>query len=325
LGADVSSLPKWIKQGQKYYDASGKETAPLTLLKSVGVNHIRLRIWNNPSDGHSGKAEVLAFAKEVKAAGMKLMIDFHYSDSWADPGKQTKPAAWSSHTIDTLVKDVHDYTLDICNSLKSQGTAPDSVQIGNEINVGMLWNDGKVTNNNFAPLGKLLNAGYEAMRSCDSSTKVVIHVADADSDANARWFFDGIKSQNVSYDIIGLSYYCFWHGTTSNLQSVISDLKSRYGKPVWVVETAFTTTADGSNASSEKCTGFDSTPAGQTKNGKTLRLTPKVVARLVFSIGNQLGSERGLYSQPLVISIQHLNGPLKHNIHAITYYLTNLY
>ena len=121
------------------------------------------------------------------------MVDFHYSDTWADPGKQYKPAAWASHGIQQLQTDVYNYTYDVCTSLKAQGTTPDSVQIGNEINVGMLWNDGKVVNNNFTNLSLLLKAGYNATKACNSGTQVIIHTANADSNDHARWFYDGIR------------------------------------------------------------------------------------------------------------------------------------
>ena len=128
-------------------------------------------------------------------------------------------------TIGQLQSDVASFTLDICNSLKAQGTTPDSVQIGNEINVGMLWPKGQVVSSNFAPLASLLKQGYNATKACNSSTQVWIHTADADSDANARWFYDGIAAKGVQWDITGLSYYCFWHGSLSNLSSVITDVK----------------------------------------------------------------------------------------------------
>ena len=171
------------------------------------------------------------------------MVDFHYSDTWADPGKQYKPAAWASHGISQLQTDVYNYTYDVCTALKAQGTTPDSVQIGNEINVGMLWNDGKVVNNNFTNLSLLLKAGYNATKACNSATQVIIHTADADSDAHARWFYDGIKAKGVSWDITGLSYYCMWHGTLANLYNVITDVRTRYGKPVVIAETAYPFTA----------------------------------------------------------------------------------
>ncbi len=272
LGADVSSVQRSLDLGAKYFNASGTQQDPLDILKGVGVNYIRLRIWNNPPSGYNNKAKVLAYARTVKAKGLKLMIDFHYSDTWADPGKQFKPAAWSSHTISQLQTDVSNYTSDICNSLKAQGTAPDSVQIGNEINVGMLWNDGKVINNDFTNLSLLLKAGYNATKGCNSGTQVIIHTADADSDAHARWFYDGIKAKGVNWDITGLSYYCFWHGSMSNMTSVVADVKSRYGKPVVIAETAYPFTAANADSQpnavtgSAPCSGYSATWSGQASN-----------------------------------------------------------
>src|SRR5215470_1869829 len=280
-GADVSSVQRTLDLGGKYFDASGAARDPLDILKSIGVNYVRLRVWNNPASGYNNKAKVLAYAKVVKAKGLSLMIDFHYSDTWADPGKQFKPAAWASHGISQLQTDVANFTSDICNSLKAQGTTPDSVQIGNEINVGMLWNDGKVVNNNFTNLGLLLKAGYNAIKACNSATKVIIHTADADSDANARWFYDGITAQGVTWDITGLSYYCFWHGSLSNLSSVITDVRTRYGKPVVIAETAYPFTAANADAesnsisSSQPCSGFPATWAGQASEFTAVQNTAR--------------------------------------------------
>ena len=280
-GADVSSVQRTLDLGGKYFDASGAARDPLDILKSIGVNYVRLRVWNNPVSGYNNKAKVLAYAKIVKAKGLSLLIDFHYSDTWADPGKQFKPAAWASHGISQLQTDVASFTSDICNSLKAQGTTPDSVQIGNEINVGMLWNDGKVVNNNFTNLGLLLKAGYNAIKACNPSTKVIIHTADADSDANARWFYDGITAQGVNWDITGLSYYCFWHGSLSNLSSVITDVRTRYGKPVVIAETAYPFTAANADSeansvsSSQPCSGFPATWNGQASEFTAVQNTAR--------------------------------------------------
>jgi len=272
LGADVSSVQRSLDLGAKYFNASGAQQDPLDILEGVGLNYVRLRVWVNPVSGYNNKAKVLAYAKTVKSKGLKLLIDFHYSDTWADPGKQFKPAAWSSHGISQLQTDVYNHTFDVCSSLKAQGTTPDSVQIGNEINVGMLWNDGKVINNDFTNLSLLLKQGYNAVKACNSGTQVIIHTADADSDAHARWFYDGIKAKGVTWDETGLSYYCFWHGTLANMTSVVSDVRSRYGKPVVIVETAYPFTA--ANADSEPnsvsgsapCSGYSATWAGQASN-----------------------------------------------------------
>jgi len=271
LGADVSTVQRALDLGASYYDAAGAKKDPLDILKGVGVNYVRLRIWNNPASGYNNKTKVLSYAKTVKGKGLKLLVDFHYSDTWADPTHQSKPAAWSGHNISQLQTDVYNFTYDICNSLKSQGTTPDAVQIGNEINTGMLWSEGQVTNNNFANLASLLKSGYNAIKACNSGTQVFIHTADADSDSNARWFYDGIKAQGVSWDVTALSYYCFWHGTLSNMTSVVSDMKSRYGKPVVIVETAYpftTSNADSTTnvVSGAPCSGYAATWAGQASN-----------------------------------------------------------
>jgi arabinogalactan endo-1,4-beta-galactosidase len=281
LGADVSSLQRSLDLGAKYYNAAGTAADPLDILKSKGVNYIRLRVWNNPASGYNTKAKLLTEAKTAKAKGFKLLVDFHYSDTWADPGKQYPPAAWSSHTLAQMQTDVYNYTYDVCTSLKAQGTTPDSVQIGNEINVGMLWPNGKVVSNNFAPVASLLKQGYNATKACNSGTQVMIHTADADSDANARWFYDGIKAQGVSWDVTALSYYCMWHGTLSNLSSVISDVKSRYGKPVVIAETAYPFT--GANADSTAnsvggtapCSGYSASWAGQASEFTAVQNTAR--------------------------------------------------
>ena len=267
LGADVSSVQRALDLGAKYYDASGTARDPLDILTSLGVNYIRLRIWNNPASGYNNEAKVLAYARTVKAKGLKLMIDFHYSDTWADPGKQYKPAAWAGDGIAALPADVYNYTYGVCTALKNEGATPDSIQVGNEINVGMLWNDGKVINNSFTNLALLLKSGYNAVKACNSGTKVIIHTADADSDANARWFYDGIKAQGVNWDITALSYYCMWHGTLANLYNVIGDVKSRYGKDVIIAETAYPFTS--ANADSTANT----VGSGCTENGTSIPLT----------------------------------------------------
>jgi arabinogalactan endo-1,4-beta-galactosidase len=272
LGADVSSVQRSLDLGASYYDPSGAKKDPLDILKAAGVNYIRLRIWNNPASGYNNESKVLAYAKTVKSKGLKLLVDFHYSDTWADPGDQNKPAAWSGHNISQLQTDVYNYTYGVCNSLKAQGTTPDAVQIGNEINSGMLFSDGQVVNNSFTNLSLLLKQGYNAIKACNSGTQVFIHTADANSDTNARWFYDGIKGQGVSWDVTALSYYCFWHGSMSNMTSVVSDMKSRYGKPVVVVETAYPFTSANADSTanqvsgSSPCSGYAATWQGQASN-----------------------------------------------------------
>jgi arabinogalactan endo-1,4-beta-galactosidase len=281
LGADVSSLQRSVDLGAKYYNAAGTAADALDIIKSAGANYARLRVWNNPASGYNTKAKVLTEAKLLKAKGYKLLIDFHYSDTWADPGKQYPPAAWASHSLAQLQTDVYNYTYDVCNSLKAQGTTPDTVQIGNEINVGLLWPKGQVVSNNFAPLASLLKQGYAATKTCNSGTQVMIHTADADSDANARWFYDGIKAQGVTWDLTGLSYYCFWHGTLANLYNVITDVRARYGKPVVIAETAYPfTTADADSETNSytgatPCDGNAASWAGQATEFQYIQNTAR--------------------------------------------------
>ncbi|PWK36117.1 arabinogalactan endo-1,4-beta-galactosidase [Actinoplanes xinjiangensis] len=276
-GADVSTGQRASDVGARYTDADGTPGDPLDILKNAGVNYVRLRIWNNPRSGYNNKDKVLQYARTVKAKGLRLMVDFHYSDTWADPGKQYKPATWAGHGISQLQTDVYNHTYDVCNSLKAQGTVPDSVQIGNEINTGMLWDDGRVVNGNYTNLGLLLRAGYNATKACNSGTQVVIHTANVES--GARSFYDGIRAQGVQWDITGLSYYCAWHGSLSNLATVVSDMRSRFGKPVIIAETAYpytTANADSTrNVVSTECSGYPATPAGQQANFAAVQNTAR--------------------------------------------------
>ena len=168
-GADVSSLQRALDQGQLYYNASGVQQHPLDILQSVGVNYIRLRVWVNPVSGYNNMSKVVAFAPQVKSRGMKLLIDLHYSDSWADPGKQWPPAAWSGHSLTQLRTDVYNHTLSICNALKNAGATPDMIQVGNEITPGMLWENGRISNNNFVNVSTLIKEGYNAVKACNAS------------------------------------------------------------------------------------------------------------------------------------------------------------
>lgn len=267
-GADISSLAKSEALGGVYRTSSGTAGDAVTLLGNAGMNYARLKVWVDPADGYNDKARVLAMAKRVKAAGMKLLVDFHYSDAWADPGKQTKPAAWSGHTYGQLKTDVYNHTYDVLNALKAQGTTADMVQVGNEINGGMLWSEGST--DNWAQLAGLLNSGYSAVKAVSSATKVALHLANAGDDSTVRWWFDNARAYGVNYDVIGLSYYGYWHGSLAAAQTTLDDVVSRYGKPVYVAETAypFTLAQDDSlenqiDTTGELVTGYPATQAGQ--------------------------------------------------------------
>lgn len=242
-GADISWLPQMEATGYKFYDSDGAEKDCLQILKDRGMNTIRLRVFVNPSDhkinGHCSKEETVAMALRAQSLGMRIMIDFHYSDSWADPGKQTKPLAWTNHTFTELLDDVYNHTFEVLNALKTAGVTPEWVQIGNEIPGGMLWPEGSTSN--WGQLAQLLNKGYDATKIIDPSIKVIVHVDRGNDNARFISFFDNATANDVKYDVIGLSYYPYWlnsdyTATIADLQYNLNDMVSRYGKEVMVVE-----------------------------------------------------------------------------------------
>lgn len=239
-GVDISTLTAIEDQNGRYLDSNGVERDLLDILKDRGVNYVRLRLWNDPqnSNGYNDKQDVLRMAKRVKAKGLKLLVDFHYSDDWAHPGQQVRPEAWNNLTFDELVTAVHDYTYEVISELKAQGATPDMVQIGNEINSGVLTGNGGTVN--FAEQIALLNSGSAAARQAagNEPLKVMIHLAEGGKNGTFRYFFDGIHNQ-VDYDVIGLSYYPFWHGTLDAVKSNMDDLATRYGKEVVIAETSY--------------------------------------------------------------------------------------
>ncbi|HNU14022.1 MAG TPA: beta-galactosidase GalA, partial [Chitinophagaceae bacterium] len=241
LGADISFLPELEARGMKFSD-NGIEKDAIQILKDHGFNYVRLRIFNDPArdSGYSpGKgfcdlSNTLKMAKRVKAAGMKLLLDFHYSDYWADPGKQYKPAAWRKYSFEELKKAVYDYTKDVMQQLKDQGTTPDMVQVGNEINHGIVWPEGNVSN--FDGLAQLINAGTTAVKSVDPAIVMMLHVALGGQNDESVFFIDNMVARGVHFDVIGESYYPKWHGTLEDLETNLDDLARRYNRDVIVVE-----------------------------------------------------------------------------------------
>lgn len=237
-GADISWITEQEAANVKFYNSAGVQKDIFTILKEQGINTIRLRVWVNPSDGWCNKADVLAKALRAKAAGMRIMIDFHYADSWADPGKQPTPAAWVNHDINALKTDVYNHTVDVLSTLKSNGIIPEWVQVGNETNNGMLWPLGKASDSmtNFAGL---VQSGYSAVKSIDSNIKVMVHISNGYDNSLFRWIFDGLKANNTPYDVIGMSLYPSannWQTYDTQTLANMNDMVSRYGKEVMVVE-----------------------------------------------------------------------------------------
>ena len=240
LGADISFLPSFEDAGRKFSD-NGVQKDVFAILKDHGFNYIRLRIFNNPSadSGYSKKgycdlANTEKMAQRTKAAGMGFLLDFHYSDNWADPGKQHKPRAWKSASFEQLQDSLQAFTRNTLLALKKQGTLPDMVQVGNEINHGMLWPDGGTKH--LDTLAAFLKAGIAGVRSVDKSIKVIIHIACGGENAESRYFLDNMIKRGVKFDIIGESYYPRWHGPIDSLKNNLTDLTARYKQDVLVVE-----------------------------------------------------------------------------------------
>lgn len=242
LGADISFLPELEARGIKFFDNNGTPGDAIQIMKEHGFNYIRLRIFNapanskgySPNKGFCDLEHTKQMAKRIKAAGMNFLLDFHYSDYWADPQQQNKPAAWEGQDFATLKKSLYNYTVNVMQALKDQGTTPDMVQVGNEINHGMVWREGAI--NNLDSLSQLLYQGIKGVKAVSPSTIIMLHVALGGQSAESQFFFDNMAKRNVPFDVIGLSYYPKWHGTPTDLKNNMADLAKRYNKQVMVAE-----------------------------------------------------------------------------------------
>lgn len=238
-GADIGWLKQMENEGYKFYNDNGEEEDCLNILKNHGINSIRLRVWVNPKDGYCSKDEVVEMAERANNMGFRLMINFHYSDYWADPEKQFKPKEWENHTFEELTDDVYNHTKEVLSALKEKGIYPEWVQVGNEIPNGMLWPEGKAEN--FHKLSQLLNSGYDAVKEVFSNSKVIIHLDQGDNRNRFIEFFDKHKANGGKYDVIGVSYYPYWVNknykeTIDNLMNNLNEYIERYGKEVMVCE-----------------------------------------------------------------------------------------
>lgn len=244
-GADVGWLPQMEATGYKFYNRQGRQEDLLQILKEDGINTIRLRTWVNPSSdrasGHNSKDETVAMAVRAQKMGMRVMINFHYSDSWADPQQQRKPAAWVGHDFPQLLKDVYSYTHEVMSALKQAGVTPEWVQVGNETPTGMIYPEGHT--DNWPQLAQLINQGYDAIKAVSPTSKVVLHLDRGNDSQRFRTWFDNAKANGARYDVIGMSYYPYWldgrpdyTASINDLAANMNDMAARYGKQVMVVE-----------------------------------------------------------------------------------------
>lgn len=237
-GADISWITEMESSGKKFYSANGVEKDPVLLMKELGMNAIRLRVWVNPNNEWNGLSDVIQKALRVRQAGLKLLLDFHYSDSWADPGKQTPPAAWASLNSSAMTDSVRAHTTRVLNALLLRGVSPDWVQIGNETNDGMLWPLGKASTQ-MANYASFFKAGYEAVKQVDANIKVMVHLSNGFDNNLFRWNLDGLRQNGASWDIIGLSLYPSvndWNTKVLQCRDNMLDLINRYQTPVMVCE-----------------------------------------------------------------------------------------
>ena len=250
-GADISFALQEEAIGQRY--SANSTVAPIEeILAASGANYVRLRVWVNPPPGYSDVAAALRLAARAKKAGLKLFLTLHYSDFWADSKRQEIPAAWQAHDLPTLAATVRDYTRDVLRDFARQGTPVDMVQIGNEVTHGMLWPVGQVyrdSGEDWSGFTNLLKAGIDGARAGNEPNhhlSIVIHTDRGADNDGARYFLDHILAAGItSFDAIGLSYYPFWQGPLSKLQSNLDDLATRYQKDLIVAETAYPWTLEG--------------------------------------------------------------------------------
>lgn len=300
-GMDISFLQQYEENGLKICDFDGEVVEPLKLLKKYGVNSIRLRLWVQPelvpeSGGYCSLSRTIEMAKRVKQKGFDFLLNLHYSDWWADPGKQNKPKAWESLRFEELEQTVYRYTKETLLAFKKANAMPDIVQIGNEIRSGLLFPDGELPD--YDHMVRLVNAGIRGAREAGKDKLLVmIHL-----DQGGRyfylkeWFSKAFAAGLSDFDVIGLSYYPFWHGTFNDLRETTLQLIKHYEKPILIVETAHAWRRSKNgfiDEAQERIAGFEASPKGQRK---VLDLVNNIMASLPEKMG------RGIYYwEPLCI------------------------
>lgn len=247
VGGDISLLDKIEQYGGKYYEG-GVEKDALEIFQNNGFNYGRVRLFHTPDlEGPvcNSLEYTLQLSKRIKQSGMKLLLNFHYSDTWADPGKQFIPEAWETLDFDTLKDSVYQYTLNVIRRFDQEGILPDMVQVGNEINHGMLWPEGQIYKEGQAAdwehFCELLKAGIKGVEDAvpGAEIQVMVHSASGGNRNTTEHFFGNISQHGVQFDIIGQSYYPWWHGSFQDMRENIEFMSSAYDQDIIYVETAY--------------------------------------------------------------------------------------
>lgn len=284
VGADLSFL-KQAEDGGKIFKDNGEPKPGLVIFKDHGYNWIRLRLFHTPTELPNNLEYTIALAQAAKKLGFHFLLDYHYSDTWADPGKQFTPKAWEGMAHAQLVKAVFEYTKQTIVAFRDASVLPDMVQIGNEIINGMIWPDGRLPGNwdNFADLVKAGIAGVEAGQGEDPRPRIMIHIDRGGDKIRTKEFFDKLNSYHVNYDVIGQSYYPWWHGSLNDLRENMTFMAKEYKKDIIVVEAAY----NWMPAEYKKKPGpFPETPEGQKQFleevNRVVQETPDGLGKGVF-------------------------------------------
>ena len=275
LGMDASCVPSLENSGVKYYDHNGTEKDVYQILSENGINYIRVRIWNDPYDangngyggGNCDLANAIAIGQRATKYGLKLLVNFHYSDFWADPGKQAVPKAWKDLDIDAKSEALYTYTKDCLEQLVAAGVDIGMVQVGNETN-GALCGENSSAPDGWKNITQLMKAGSRAVREVCPNALVAIHFTNPERVGSYESYGKQLQEHQVDYDVFASSYYPYWHGTLSNLTTELNKIADQYGKKVMVAETSYAySTADtdyhGNTVGSGSSTGHPYTVQGQ--------------------------------------------------------------
>ena len=258
-GADIGWATEMADDGIKFYNAAGEERECTALMKELGFDAVRYRVWVNPPEGWCGMEDVVAKAKIASDLGMRIMIDFHYSDWWADPSKQNKPEAWADYSFEELCRAIQSHTREVLTALKNEGVTPEWVQVGNETSDGMLWDENNAgisgkASTSMSNYAVMTTAGYNTVKEIFPEAKVIVHLDHGDRPGLYEWIFDGLKANGGKWDIIGMSLYPEYYahdteaeykegeytGVTDATLSNALALYQKYGTPVMICEAGMT-------------------------------------------------------------------------------------